>query len=232
MIEIIAFDADDTLWHNEFLYSRTKAKFVQLFSRYQPADHVGKMLDEIEVHNLRYYGYGIKSFGLSMVETALKVSAGQVRGEELSQVLDFIREMLTAEVDLIDMVEESLAQLAPVYDLMLITKGDNFEQRRKVSRSRLASYYKYIEVVAEKNVDTYRELLGKFNIRPENFLMVGNSLRSDILPVIALGGHAVYIPYEQIWEHERQIDQAYEPDSFYELESITELPDLVKRIGE
>jgi putative hydrolase of the HAD superfamily len=230
MIEIIAFDADDTLWHNEFLYSQTKAKFVQLFSRYQPADRVGEMLDEIEVHNLRYYGYGIKSFGLSMVETALKISDGQARGDELSQVLDFVREMLTAEVELIDMVEESLAQLAPDYDLMLITKGDNFEQRRKVNRSRLAGYYKYIEVVAEKNVATYRELLGKFEIRPENFLMVGNSLRSDILPVIALGGQAVYIPYEQIWEHEQQIDQAYEPDSFYELESITQLPELVKRI--
>ncbi len=202
MIDVIGFDADDTLWDNEIYYRRTKEEFITLMSPYQPDVIAGEKLDEIEVGNIRVYGYGIKSFGLSMIEAALELSGGQLNAATVSKMIQLIKEMLTTEVPLTAGVEDTLTTLAARYPLMLITKGDLFEQERKIDRSGIVGYFRFIEVVSEKTTAGYQRVLEKYGIDPARFLMVGNSLKSDILPVLTLGGRAVYIPHDQTWHHE------------------------------
>lgn len=231
MIDVIAFDADDTLWHNESIYLQAKAEFAKLFAGHQSAERVLERLNETEIHNLRYYGYGIKSFSLSMIETALSITRGKTNGAELEQVLDCAKDMLTAEVQVLEGVEAALSTLSSSHRLMLVTKGDLFEQDRKIKRSGIAHFFDIIEVVSEKTTQIYQELMAKHKISPDRLLMVGNSLRSDILPVTAAGGQAVYIPYPDIWDHEQVDDQSIVTDSYYQLEDITGLPDLLERLN-
>lgn len=231
MIHTIAFDADDTLWENEINYSRTKSIFSQLFSDRYPIDEITGRLDAIEVSNLRYWGYGIKSFCLSMVETAISLSDGQVESEQLSRILDEAKQMLEIEVQVLNRVSETLEALHSDYDLMLITKGDLFEQDRKIQNSGLIHHFRYIEVVPDKTSSTYKALLDKYRIPSESFLMIGNSLRSDILPVLDLGCHAVYIPYHGTWEFENDIHpELLEGAVFHTLEDIAGLPILLESI--
>jgi len=230
MIEVIGLDADDTLWHNEVLYKETKTKFVKLLSRYRSVMDIEDQLDRIEIDNLQYYGYGIKSFALSMVETAVRITDGNLDSSDILRVIDFTKEMLAAEVGLIKHVQETLNRLSQKYNLMLITKGDTFEQERKVNRSGLEAHFAYIEVVSVKTQQTYLKLLDKYNIHPTNFLMVGNSLRSDILPVLAIGGQAVYIPYQDTWEHENDIEESINKEAYFEIPDIDHLPELLSRI--
>jgi putative hydrolase of the HAD superfamily len=224
MIEIIAFDADDTLWHNETLYLRAQARFKQLLSDYHNPERIQQRLDEIEMRNIRYFGYGIKSFTLSMIETALELTDGSITGKEIQKILDIAKQMLTAEVDLFEQAEDTLDQLSSKYELMLITKGDSFEQERKVAGSGLTRYFKYIEIVANKTAEIYRGLLAKYSIDPTRFLMVGNSIKSDILPVIEIGGQAVYIPYTQTWVYETVSDPGARKSEYIELEYLGQLP--------
>lgn len=228
MIEIIAFDADDTLWHNETLYLRAQTGFKQLLSDYHNPEGIQQRLDEIEMRNIRYYGYGIKSFSLSMIETAIELTEGRITGKEIQKILDFAKQMLTAEVDLFEQAEVTLGQLSSKYELMLITKGDSFEQERKVSRSGLIRYFKYIEIVANKTAEIYRGLLAKYSIDPTRFLMVGNSIKSDILPVIEIGGQAVYIPYVQTWSHEKIVDPEAQNSEYIQLEHLGQLPVFIE----
>jgi putative hydrolase of the HAD superfamily len=230
MIEMIAFDADDTLWHNETYYHEAKKQFAQLLSNYQDNEFARRRLDEIEVRNIDIYGYGIKMFTLSMIEAAIDLSDGKVKGPEIQQIIDISKEMLTNEVKLFEHAEETLAKLSPRFDLMLITKGDQFEQERKIARSGLSGYFRYIEIVTEKSQELYQALLAKYDIHPKRFLMVGNSLRSDIHPVIAIGGRAVYIPNEQTWFHENLPKEAVDHMAYDELELIIQLPDHIDRL--
>jgi putative hydrolase of the HAD superfamily len=227
--DLIAFDADDTLWHNEILYARAQDRLKKLLSGYADGPTVDQKLYETEINNLNSYGYGIKSFTLSMIETAIALTHGQIRGTEIEQVISFAKDMLAAEVQLLEHVEETIGALAQLYPLMIITKGDLHDQEVKLSRSRLGDYFRYVEIVSQKKPPTYATLLARYQIEPSRFLMIGNSLKSDILPVLALGGHAVYISYHLTWAHEVESQPAAH-NGYYELEHIGQLPGLIERL--
>ena len=232
MLNIIAFDADDTLWHNESLYQHTQARLQGLLTGYVTEETVSERLYQIESRNLEYYGYGIKSFTLSMIETAIEVTEGKITGGDIQKILDFAKEMLATPIQLLDHVEEIVSALASTYRLMIITKGDLFDQETKIARSGLADFFTHIEIVSEKTADTYQALLDKHNIDPKHFLMVGNSVKSDILPVVAIGGQAVHIPYHTTWQHE-VVDSAHlvAQNGYYELEDLEQLPRLLEQIA-
>ena len=229
MIEVIAFDADDTLWHNEVLYHQAKEELSQMLAGYREPKAVKERLDQIEVDNIKYYGYGIKSFTLSMIETATQVSGGRVTAVEIDSIIATAKRMLSAPVDLMDGVETTLESLSASYDLMLVTKGDQVEQERKIGISGIAHYFLYREIMGEKTASTYRHLLEKYSLDPSRFLMVGNSMRSDILPVLAIGGQAVYIPNELTWFHENADHQEIGDYDYIELDGINKLPGLLAK---
>jgi putative hydrolase of the HAD superfamily len=231
MFQVIAFDADDTLWENEAYYTGAKQKFASLLSAYETPESILHRLDAKEIANIAHLGYGIKSFILSMIETALEVSAGQAPGEVFQGILGLMHAMLAEEVELFPQVVETLAALSKDYPLMLITKGDGVEQERKIARSGIGGYFRYVEVVGEKNETSYRLILDKYRLAPEGFLMIGNSLRSDILPVINLGGLAIYIPQAHTWAHETNVETTPAPGKFFELPHLGELPDLIHKLA-
>lgn len=229
MFDVIAFDADDTLWHNETLFSLTQDKFYQLLSAYHSRG-IDQRLFATEMRNLQYFGYGIKGFTLSMIETAIELTEGRIQGSEIQAIIDFAKEMRRAPVQLLEHVPAVIATLAQNYRLMIITKGDLFDQESKIAQSGLAGYFSHIEIISDKTTETYRTLLTKYNIEARRFLMVGNSLKSDILPVIALNGHAVYIPYHMIWKHETVAETESQPQSYVTLEHIGLLPAFVEQM--
>lgn len=187
-------------------------------------------LNELEVRNIPYYGYGIKSFALSMIEAATDVSAGKVNGDEIHEILDIVKGMLTAEVEFVEGCEATLFELSKSYHLMLITKGDLHEQESKIERSGVARYFRYLEIVGEKSESTYRKLLHKYKLDPEQFLMVGNSLRSDILPVLRIGGQAIYIPNDHTWSHEHAGEDEIGDHDFAQLEHLHQLPNYLNQL--
>ncbi len=228
--DVIGFDADDTLWHNETLYIDAQERFKVLLSRYHLPDWIKQKLDETEMRNLQFYGYGIKSFILSMIETRVELTEGRIQGTEIQAILNIAKDMLKAEVRLFDHVQETVASLAQTCALMVITKGDPIDQEAKLSRSGLAPYFRYIETVSDKTKDVYASILAKHQIEPSRFLMVGNSLRSDILPVLELGGCAVYIPYELTWAHENNVGEYADREGFCEIEHMGKLLDIVEKL--
>lgn len=228
---VIAFDADDTLWENERFYARTQETFKNTLAQYHDGEWIAERLYQTEMRNLKHFGYGIKSFGLSMIETAIELTEGRVTGAEIKAILDAIKAMLTADIELLPHVAETIPALARRYPLMLITKGDLLDQESKVKRSGLADYFQHVEIVSDKTERHYADLLAQHNIPPEQFLMVGNSLRSDILPVLALGGSAVYVPHDFNWAHENGEKPLAHP-GFYELAHIGLLPELVEKLEE
>ncbi len=228
MIDVIALDADDTLWHNETLYSITQERFRELLARYDQGTWSQQALYETEMQNLQFYGYGIKSFTLSMIETAIQLTGGRILASEVQEILNLAKEMLNAPVQLLDHVAEVIPELASRHRLMLITKGDLLDQETKLARSGLGGYFRHIEIVADKSTEVYASLLQKYQIPAGRFLMVGNSLRSDVLPVVALGAQAVHIPYPLTWAHE-SVEMQHEPSIDYvELEHIGLLPALLE----
>ncbi|MCX8061210.1 MAG: HAD hydrolase-like protein [Anaerolineales bacterium] len=228
--DIIAFDADDTLWHNESRYQAAKSDFVRLMASFQPPEQVSALLDEIELRNLSLYGYGMKSFTLSMIEAALAISKGEISGKQIQAILAIARRVLTAPVELFPNVAETIAQLAEQYELMLITKGDASEQEQKINRSGIGHYFRAIEIVHDKTVATYEKILAKYHLSPQRFVMIGNSLRSDILPVVQLGGIAIYIPHEMTWAHELDHNGKLLTNSYYQLDRFEQLPDFLIRL--
>jgi len=230
MLELIAFDADDTLWQTEDLYARTQDRFEQLMAPFGQAQAVAQKLRQTESRNLELYGYGIKAFMLSMLEAALELSDGGIAGRDLQTLINWGREMLTADVRLLQDVESTLAVLSRSHPLMVLTKGDLRDQESKLSRSGLGGYFTHTEIVSHKSRDTYAALLAKYHVAASRFLMVGNSLRSDVLPVVELGGFAVHIPYYLTWEHEQVASNATDTRSYFELENIAGLPALVERL--
>ncbi len=230
-LSVIAFDADDTLWHTEYLYSQARDKLAALLADYTDPETLAQHLDHTEIDNLGLYGYGAKSFALSMIETVVERTDGEVRARAIRGALEIAREMLSAQVHLLDHVEETLAALAPDHELMVITKGDASEQVPKLNRTGLIQYFRYVEVVGTKTVDTYRRLLRKYDITPDQFLMVGNSLKSDILPVLALGGYGVYIASDILWAHEHVDAPLADTPRYVELDHIGEVPELVRKLS-
>jgi putative hydrolase of the HAD superfamily len=202
-----------------------------LLRPYHPDDGVLDELYRTEMANLPLFGYGIKSFTLSMIETAIRVSGGEIGAGEIQRILEIAREMKQAPVQLLDGVEEVVRTLSASHRLMLITKGDLLDQQLKIDRSGLAPYFEHIEVVTNKTPGVYREVLAALRIRPERFCMVGNSLRSDILPVVSLGAHAVHIPYHLTWAHETVPVQPGGARGYVELEHIGLLPEWIGRLG-
>lgn len=218
---IVAFDADDTLWHSEDGFDASERRFVELLTPFAPDGiDVKAALTAVERKNLSTYGYGVKAFGLSAVEAALTISDGRVPTSVIAQLLDMIRATLTEPVRLLPHVPEVLAQVGGHYRLVLITKGDLIHQTHKVETSGLAHHFTDIEIVLEKDPGSYDRLFRKFGVPAEQVCMVGNSVRSDILPVMALGGTAVHVPYPLLWELEKVEHDAH----FAELDSITQLP--------
>ncbi len=203
MIRTIAFDADDTLWHNERVFLSAKEKYKALLARYHEASWIEERLDAAEMRNIKHFGYGVKGFTLSMIETAVELTEGRVKGNEISDIVGFAKEMLSAPVDLLPGVRETVEELHQAYGLMLITKGDLFDQERKVAKSGLGCFFMHVEVVSNKNPGVYESLLNRHAISKGEFVMVGNSLKSDILPVLEIGSNAVHVPYETEWFHER-----------------------------
>jgi putative hydrolase of the HAD superfamily len=224
---VIGFDADDTLWHNEIIFEKTHERYRALLAHYHDAATVDRTLFATEMRNLELYGYGVKGFTLSAIETAIELTGGKIQAEEIRQLIELGREMLMHPVDLIDGVTETLASLAGTHRLWLVTKGDLRDQERKLEKSGLAEHFERIEIVSEKNEGTYGAIFRRHGISPEDFLMVGNSLKSDILPVLALGGAGAYVPYHIIWAAERVEDVPASQSHFFHLKTVRELPGVI-----
>ncbi len=222
MIRTIAFDADDTLWHNETYYREAEQWFQRLLAPCHDEAWIQERLFAAEMRNLAHFGYGIKSFVLSMIETAVELTEGRVSGSEIQRILDLGKEMLAHPVEPLPQVRETLEALQGRYRLLVITKGDLLDQESKLARSGLGSFFAGLEVVSEKDEAAYRGILARRDLDPTEFLMVGNSVKSDILPVVALGAQAVHIPYATTWIHEQVEDVG--PASFATLEHVGFLP--------
>ncbi len=231
MIRWIAFDADDTLWENEKYYHAGQVKLAEILSDYMTYDEVQSELLRTETDNMAWYGYGIKAFGLSMIETAIRVSNGAVGSKEVSLILDHLRRMLEQKTEVFSGVVDVLETLKSDYQLMVITKGDILDQERKLHKSGLEKYFFAYEVVSDKKHDTYAQILNRHDINPNQFLMVGNSLRSDVLPVVKLGGYGVYIPHHFTWEHEVISNVTPHDDGYIQISSMSELPEVVQRLN-
>jgi putative hydrolase of the HAD superfamily len=225
-IKVIAFDADDTLWVNEPFFQETEKKFYQLMEAYLPAHSVAKELFKVEIANLGIYGYGIKAYILSMIEAALQISEKTVSVEAIEKILEFGKEMLDKPIELIDGVEETLKALHGKYKLVVATKGDLKDQHKKLHESGLGHYFHHIEVMSDKQQIDYTKMLQRLEIQPSEFLMIGNSLKSDVLPVLQIGGYACHVPFHTTWAHE-QIDHTIEHEHFREMTSITEVVPLL-----
>jgi putative hydrolase of the HAD superfamily len=219
--DLIAFDADDTLWHSEGVFVVSQEMFRNLLQPYlDNGVDIDARLAATERRNLEHFGYGVKGFTLSMIETAIEVTDGRVTARELGALVERGKEMMAHPVELLPGVAETLALLSPRYHLALISKGDLLHQEQKLARSGLADLFEDVEILSEKDEAAYRRLLRRFGVEPARFLMVGNSLRSDILPVLALGGNAVHIPHEYLWAHEHVEGHVDVPT----LRSMDELP--------
>lgn len=220
--DVIGFDADDTLWQSEDSFHAAERRFVELVIPYTPdgIDLAGA-LRATERANLSISGYGVKAFALSMVEAAVTVTHGDVPARVIGELVELARDMLTEPVQLLPHVPEVLARLAPHHRLVLITKGDLVHQTRKITTSGLEHHFEYVEVVLEKEPASYARILRHVGVSPERFCMVGNSVRSDILPVLDIGGHAVHVPYHITWEHEHV---EHHDAEVVELDSIAALP--------
>ncbi|PSL48308.1 putative hydrolase of the HAD superfamily [Chitinophaga niastensis] len=221
-IKVIAFDADDTLWVNEPYFQETEQKFCALMEDYLPHHTVSQELFKTEMQNLSLYGYGVKGFMLCMIETILRVSENTASLQTIHKVIEYGQELLNKPIELLDGVEEVLKSLKGKYKLVVATKGDLLDQERKLNKSGLAHYFHHIEIMSDKQEKDYKKLLKHLDCQPEEFLMIGNSLKSDIMPVIALGGHGVHIPYHTTWAHEK-IDHQVEDLRFHQFETIMEI---------
>lgn len=226
----IGFDADDTLWENETHYHAAKRRFAALLSDQHPEAHALDVLDEVEVRNVEVYGYGIKSYGLSMVEAAVRLTSRPLEPALLTALLDIAKGMLREPVQLIDGVVEVLDRLAPHYRLMLLTKGDLFEQELKIRRSGIADRFELVRVLPEKSTEVYRQVLRDSGVPADEFVMVGNSLRSDILPALAVGARAVFVPHALTWSHEHVEPGMLPASGWIEIASITDLPSALEML--
>ncbi len=201
-IKTVGFDADDTLWVNETYFRNAEEKFAGLLDKYETKNQIDQELFKTEIRNLELYGYGIKGFMLSMIESALELSNNRVSQATITRILNLGKEMLLHPVELLDGVEEVLEALKDKYRLIVLTKGDLLDQERKLEKSGLSQYFHHVEVLSDKKEENYKNLLEHLEIPVEEFLMIGNSLKSDILPIMNIGAKAVHIPFHTTWQHE------------------------------
>ncbi|SFN44081.1 putative hydrolase of the HAD superfamily [Chitinophaga sp. YR627] len=225
-IKVIAFDADDTLWINEPYFRETEAEFCQLMESYLPQHTVARELLQTEIKNLSLYGYGIKGFMLSMIETALTVSNKTIDISAVEKIIEYGKSLLARPVEILDGVPEVLSTLKDQYRLVVATKGDLLDQERKLRNSGVLHYFHHVEVMSDKQEGDYRKLLKHLDITPDQFLMIGNSLKSDVLPVLGIGGSAIHIPYHITWEHEH-VDVHIDNPNFRQVGNISEVLPLL-----
>ena len=223
-IEVIGFDADDTLWKNEDLFFEAQNEIKDILK--QNTNNFDKELLKTEKSNLDFYGYGIKGFILSIIEASAKNSHEELKIESINQIIKLGKKMLNAPVNLIEDVEKVLRILSKKYKLILITKGDLLDQERKIKKSNLEKYFKHKKIVSEKNKQTYLNILDDLKIEPQNFLMVGNSFKSDVLPVLEIGGNGIHIPYKILWEHENINTNKYSK-RYIKLDKILDLTSVI-----
>ena len=223
--KVIAFDADDTLWVNETYFRDAEKKFAKILSKYETVNKIDQELFKAEMKNLELYGYGIKGFMLSMIECALKLSNYSISQHEIEKILTLGKEMLTKPIELLDGVEEVLGELHHKYKLIVATKGDLLDQERKLEKSGLLKYFHHIEVMSEKKEGDYRKLIKHLDINTNEFLMVGNSLKSDVLPLIKIGASAIHIPFHITWSHEEVSLEETKNSNFH---TLSQLKDIMK----
>lgn len=226
-LKVIAFDADDTLWVNEPYFQETEHRFCALLEDYLPQHTTARELLQVEIQNLALYGYGIKGFMLSMIETALKVSENTISVEVIGKILDFGKDLLDRPIELLEGVDEVLLTLKPHYRLVVATKGDLLDQERKLKNSGIDHHFHHIEIMSDKKEQDYLKLVRHLDIAPADFMMIGNSLKSDVLPVLQIGGHAVHIPYHTTWAHE-QVPHSIDHANFRQLNHISEVLPLLQ----
>ena len=231
-IKFAGFDGDDTLWHNETRFHLTQAALRDLMRRHVPDADVDRHLAEVEMRNLGLYGYGVKAFTLSMLETAIELTEGRIPTKDLKVILGWGKSMLGEPTELLEGVPDALAGASARYELLLITKGDLFDQESKLARSGLAELFSGVEIVSEKNEATYRAILKRRGISAGEFVMVGNSLRSDIAPVVAIGARGVHIPYPVTWHHEEVPEGSLPTEGWYRLAGIAGLGALLESIDQ
>ena len=227
-IKVIGFDADDTLWVNETYFREAEMEFAKLLSNYETPNKIDQELFRVEIDNLPLYGYGVKAFVLSMVECALELSNYNVSSKTIDAILNIGKDMLEKPVDLLEGVEDVLKILSKKYRIILATKGDLLDQERKLKKSGLTDYFHHIEILSDKKDDNYSKLLNHLDIKPEEFLMVGNSLKSDVLPLINLNAHAIHIPFHTTWAHE-EVQKRETNGKHYK--TIASLRDLLNILG-
>lgn len=225
-IQVIAFDADDTLWVNEPYFQETERSFCRLLKDYLPPQEVSKELFITEMKNLSLYGYGIKGFMLCMIETLSRISNGKASMAMVNEITELGHHLLQQPVELLQGVEDVLKHLQSDYKLVIATKGDLLDQERKLKKSGLQEYFHHIEIMSDKKVSDYKKLIRHLDCNPDHFLMLGNSMKSDILPVLELGGYAAHIPFHTTWAHE-EVTGGADHAKFLSLNTITEIIDLV-----
>jgi putative hydrolase of the HAD superfamily len=232
-IDVVAFDGDDTLWHSESHFVDAHERFCGLVAPYvDDRALIDEQVVATERKNLVAYGYGAKAFTLSLIETAIQITDGHITSDEISAILDVGKTLLDHPVELLEGVDDVVGELAATgRRLIVVTKGDLFHQEAKVAGSGLADRFTRVEIVSEKDVPTYRRVMAAAEVEPERFLMIGNSVRSDVLPVIELGAHAAHLPYVYTWELEHVPDADAARQGFHELTSIRELPALVEQLS-
>lgn len=225
-IKVIAFDADDTLWVNEPYYRKAEEEFCELLKDYMPKETCNRILFDVEMKNLEMYGYGIKPFALSLIEAAITISDQKIPLSVVTTLIERAKKMLNHPIELLDGIEETLMSLSKKYRLVMATKGDLLDQERKLIKSGLESYFHHIEIVSDKTPNHYRKLIKHLDIQPEEFLMIGNSMKSDILPVLEVGAFAYHIPYHTTWAHE-VISEEINHHRFQELKNASDLLDYL-----
>nr|WP_319569562.1 HAD family hydrolase [uncultured Draconibacterium sp.] len=225
--KVIAFDADDTLWVNETFFRQTEEKFCALLSDFSTSDEIMEVLFSTEIQNLKEYGYGTKGFVLSMVETALKITGNKVPQQIIEQIIELGKKQINQPVELIDGVIETLEYLQQKgFKLIVATKGDLLDQERKLKKSKLEKYFHHVEVMSNKKTADYQKLINHLEIAPEDFLMIGNSYKSDIEPVLQLGGFGIHIPFHTTWIHE-QVEEEKEHPNWIKQKTIREIKNLL-----
>lgn len=221
-IKVIAFDADDTLWVNEPYYQETEHKFCDLLENFLPQHSISNELFATEMQNLALYGYGVKSFMLSMIETSLRISDKSLNIAIVEKIIQLGKDLINKDIEILEGVEEVLKAVSGKYKLVVATKGDLLDQERKLRNSGIEHYFHHIEIMSDKQESDYKKLIKHLDILPEQFMIIGNSLKSDILPVLALGGIGVHIPYHVTWAHEK-IETKVEHPNFIAINKITEI---------
>lgn len=226
-IKVIAFDADDTLWVNEPYYQEVEQKFQNLLKDFLPAEEISKELLKTEIKNIELYGFGAKGFILSIIETALQISNNKVSAKVIEEIILLGKELINMPIKLLPNVEKTLISLNKNYKLILATKGDLLDQNKKLQKSALQKYFHHIEVMNYKNEEEYLSLISKLNIKPTEFLMIGNSVKSDILPVVSIGAKAIHIPFSVSWKHEI-LNEKHNKNTYKIVKEISELISLLK----